>query len=62
MISRTSIAGLFLIVLGLAIVIVHALNMSNLFSVDTLLPELGVILVGLAVQILGLGMIVVSRK
>ena len=62
MISRTSIAGLFLIILGLSIVVVHALNMSNLFSVDTLLPELGVILIGLAVQILGLGVILVSRK
>jgi len=62
MIARTSIAGLILIVLGLIVVIVHALNMSNLHDVNTLFPELGVLLVGIAVQLLGLGVILVNRK
>jgi hypothetical protein len=62
MVTRVSLSGLFLIVLGLLIVIVHALNMSILFSVETILRELGIIVVGIAVQLLGLGLILVSKK
>lgn len=62
MVTRVTLSGLFLIVLGLLIVIVHALNMSNFHSVDTLLPELGLILVGMAVQLLGLGIVIVGKK
>jgi hypothetical protein len=62
MVTRVSVGGLILIVLGLLIVIVHALNMSKLLGVETMLPELGVILIGIAVQLLGLGVILVSKK
>ena len=62
MITRVSLSGLVLIVLGLLIVIVHALNMSSLFSVETILRELGIILVGIAVQLFGLSVILVSKK
>jgi hypothetical protein len=54
--------GLVLIALGLLIVIVHALDMSNHFSVEAMLPSLGLILVGIAIQLTGLGIILVSKK
>ncbi len=62
MVTRISLSGVALIVIGLLIVIVHALNMGNLHSVDTQLPELGIVLVGIAVQFLGLGIVTVSKK
>ncbi len=62
LVTRVSLAGLVLIVLGLLVVIVHALNMSHLHGVDFLLPELGIVLIGIAVQILGLALILLSRK
>ncbi len=62
MVTRVSLSGLVLIVLGLLIVIVHALNMSSLFSVETILRELGIILVGISVQLFGLSVILVSKK
>ena len=62
MVTRVYLAGLVLIVIGLLIVIVHALDVSNPFSVEALLPSLGLILVGIAVQLLGLGVILVSKK
>lgn len=62
MITRASIGGLVLVVIGLLIVIEHALNLSNLFSVESMLPEIGVIIIGIAVQLLGLGVILVSKK
>jgi hypothetical protein len=62
MVTRVSMAGLVLIVIGLLIVIVHALDMSNHFSVEAMLPSLGLILVGIAVQLLGLGVILVSKN
>jgi len=43
-------------------VIVHAVNLAHLYSVVTLVPELGVLLIGIAVQLLGLGAILVSKK
>jgi hypothetical protein len=55
-------SGLVLLILGLLIVIVHALNLSNLSSVETILPKFGIILIGIAVQILGLGIILISKK
>ena len=61
-ITKLSISGLILIIIGLVIVIVHALNMGFLSGVDYLLPELGIILVGIAVQLLGLGVVIVDRK
>lgn len=62
MVNKVSLGGLILIAIGLVIVIVHALNMGNLSGIDYLLPELGVILIGIAVQLLGLGVILVSKK
>ncbi len=62
MVSRLSIGGLVLLGIGLLIVIVHAFNMSNLSSIETMVPELGVTLIGIAVQLLGLGIVLVSKK
>jgi len=62
MVTRTSWAGLVLIAIGLFIVIVHALDMNNHFSVEAMLPDLGLVLVGIAVQLLGLATILVGRK
>lgn len=44
------------------IVIVQALNMSNLFIVEDLLRSLGLVLIGVAVQLLGLGAILFSKE
>ncbi len=60
--SRVSIGGFVIIVLGLIIVIVHALNLVNQFTVQATLSELGVILIGIAVQLMGLGAILLGRK
>ncbi len=60
--DRGSLGGLILIIVGLVIVIVQALNMSNLFIIEDLLRSLGLILVGVALQLLGLGAILVSKK
>ncbi len=62
MITRVSMAGLVLTGLGLLIVIVHALNMSHLYGENSLLPELGIILVGMAVQLLGLGLVLAGKS
>jgi hypothetical protein len=62
MVTRISWAGLVLIAVGLFIVIVHALDMSNHFSVEAMLPDLGLVLVGIAVQLLGLGIILVGKN
>ncbi len=62
MVTRVSVAGLFLLVLGLLIVVVHALNMSEQVSIQANLRELGIVLVGLAVQLLGLGMALFGKK
>ncbi len=57
-----STGGLVLIIVGLVIVIVQALNMGNLFDVEAMLRSLGLVLVGVAVQLLGLGLMLVSKK
>ncbi len=62
MASRTSLAGLVVIFLGLLIVIVQALNMNNLFSVENMLRSLGLILIGVAVQLAGLGLMLLNKK
>ena len=62
MFTRISWAGLVLIAVGLFIAIVHALDMSNHFSVEAMVPDLGLVLVGIAVQLLGLGLILVSKN
>ncbi len=54
--------GLVLIIIGLVIVIVQALNMSNLSGVEGMLRSLGLVLIGVAVQLLGLGVMLVSGK
>ncbi len=60
--DRGSIGGLVLIIIGLVIVVVQALNMSNLFSVEDMMRSLGLVLIGVAVQLLGLGVMLVSKK
>ncbi len=54
--------GLILIIIGLVIVIVQALNMSNLIGVEVLLRSLGLALIGVAVQLLGLSVMLVGKK
>ena len=61
MLTKTAVGGFVLIVIGLLIVIVQALNMSNLFTVEQLLRSLGLILIGIAVQLLGLGLLLVNK-
>ncbi len=60
--ERGSMGGLVLIIIGLVIVIVQALNMSNLLGVEGMLRSLGLVLIGVAVQLLGLGVMLVSGK
>ena len=62
MVNRIFVGGLGLIVIGFVIVIVHALNMGKLSGVDSLLPELGLVLIGIAVQLLGLGIVLIGKK
>ncbi len=61
-VNRLSKGGLFLIVVGLGIVIVQALNLGNLFGVEAMLRDLGLILIGIAVQLLGIGVILVGKE
>ncbi len=60
-INRLSRVGLFLIVVGLGIVIVQALNLGNLFGVEAMLRDLGLVLIGVAVQLLGIGVILAGK-
>ncbi len=62
MVTRLSLSGLVLIVIGLLIVTVDTLNMGSLLSVETMLRELGIVLIGLSVQLLGLGIVIVDKK
>lgn len=62
MVTKGSLGGLALILIGLLIVVVHALNLSSLYSVEFMLPEFGVILIGISVQLLGLGVMLLSKK
>jgi len=62
MVARLPLAGLIAVFLGLLIVIVQALNMSNLFGVEAMLRSLGLVLVGISLQLLGLGLIFVGKK
>ncbi len=62
MVIKVSLSGLSLTAIGLLIVIFYAFNMNNFHSVDKLLPELGLIFVGMAVQLLGLGLVLVGKK
>ena len=61
MLTKTAVGGFVLIVIGLLIVIVQALNMSNLLTVEQLLRSLGLVLIGIAVQLLGLGLLLVNK-
>lgn len=60
--TKTAIGGFVLIAIGLLVVIVQALNMSNLFNIEQLLRSLGLILIGIAVQLLGLGLLLINKK
>ena len=61
LLTKTAVGGFVLIVIGLLIVIVQALNMSNLLTVEQLLRSLGLVLIGIAVQLLGLGLLLVNK-
>lgn len=61
LLTKTAVSGFVLIVIGLLIVIVQALNMSNLLTVEQLLRSLGLVLIGIAVQLLGLGLLLVNK-
>ena len=61
MATKTAIGGFVLIAIGLLIVIIQALNMSNLLTVEQLLRSLGLVLIGIAVQLLGLGLLLVNK-
>jgi len=62
MATKMAISGLVLMAVGLLIVIVQALNMSTLFLVEPMLRSLGLIQIGIAVQLLGLGLLLVDKK
>ena len=62
MVTKIAIGGLILVAIGLLIVIVQALNMSTLFSIEDMLRTLGLILIGIAVQLMGLGLLLVGKK
>jgi hypothetical protein len=62
MVTKLMAGGFLLVAIGLLIVIVQALNMNTLFSVENLLRSLGLILIGISVQLLGLGLLLVSKK
>ncbi len=62
MATKIAISGLVFVAVGLLIVIVQAVNMSNLFDVQPMLRSLGLILIGIAVQLLGLGLLLVDKK
>jgi hypothetical protein len=62
MVTKIAIGGFVLLAVGLLIVIVQALNMSMLFSFEDMLRSLGLILIGIAVQLLGLGILLVGKK
>ena len=62
MATKMAIGGFILTAIGLLIVIVQALNMSNLFFVEPMLRSLGLILIGIAVQLLGLGFLLFDKK
>ncbi len=62
MVERSSLAGLVLVIIGLFIVIVQALNMGDLLDIEALLRSLGLVLIGMAVQLLGLSLILIGKK
>ncbi len=62
MATKIAISGLVFVAVGLLIVIVQAVNMSNLFDVQPMLRSLGLILIGIATQLLGLGLLLVDKK
>ncbi len=62
MVTKIAIGGFILTAVGLLIVIIQALNMGNLFSVESMLRSLGLILIGVAVQLLGLGFLLFDKK
>jgi hypothetical protein len=62
MVTKLAVGGFILVTIGLLIVIAQALNMGTLFSVQNMLRSLGLILIGVAVQLLGLGLLLVSKK
>jgi hypothetical protein len=62
MVTKLAVGGFILVTIGLLIVIAQALNMGTLFSVENMLRSLGLILIGIAVQLLGLGLLLVSKK
>jgi hypothetical protein len=62
MVTKVSLGGLALIVIGLIVVIVHALNLYHVYSIEFMLPEFGLILIGISIQLLGLGVIQSGKK
>jgi hypothetical protein len=62
MVTKITIGGFVLLAVGLLIVIVQALNMSVLFSFEDMLRSLGLILIGIAVQLMGLGLLLIGKK
>ena len=62
MATKITIGGFVLLAVGLVIVIVQALNMSMLFDFEDMLRSLGLILIGIAVQLLGLGLLLIGKK
>jgi hypothetical protein len=62
MVTKITIGGFVLLAVGLLIVIVQALNMSVLFNFEDMLRSLGLILIGIAVQLLGLGLLLIGKK
>ena len=61
-ITKIALGGFVLLAVGLLIVIVQALNMSTLFNFEDMLRSLGLILIGIAVQLLGLGLLLIGKK
>jgi hypothetical protein len=62
MATKITKGGFVLLAIGLLIVIVQALNMSTLFNFEDMLRSLGLILIGIAVQLLGLGLLLIGKK
>ena len=62
MVTKIALGGSVFLAVGLLIVIVQALNMSALFNFEDMLRSLGLILIGIAVQLLGLGLILIGKN
>ncbi len=62
MVTKIALGGCVFLATGLLIVIVQALNMNTLFNFEDMLGSLGLILVGIAVQLLGLGLVLIGKK